>query len=84
MTALREGFIDTYGSQHPDADPVSSSTLNLEYYAPKRIDHVFFQRGEFTPVSSQILFNRAGADGIWASDHYGVQVILRRLSTDTD
>lgn len=77
LAALREGFIDTYGSQHPDADPVSSSTLNLEYFAPKRIDHVFYQRGEFGPVSSQIIFNQADADGTWASDHYGMLVVLR-------
>ena len=77
LTALRGGFIDTYGSQHPDVDPVSSSTLNLKYYAPKRIDHVFYQRGEFTPVSSQVIFNRAAADGTWASDHYGMLAILR-------
>ena len=77
LASLREGFIDAYGSQHPDADPVTSSTLNLKYYAPKRIDHVFYQRGEFTPVSSQIIFNHADADGTWASDHYGMLAILR-------
>ena len=76
LTSLRGGFIDTYGSQHPDADPVSSSTLNLKYFAPRRIDHVFYQRGEFSPVSSQIIFNQADADGIWASDHYGVLATL--------
>ena len=77
LTALREDFIDVYGSQHPDADPVSSSTLNLKYFAPKRIDHIFYQRGEFSPVSSQIIFNQADADGTWASDHYGMLAILR-------
>lgn len=76
LAALREGFIDTYGSQHPDVDPVSSSTLNLKYYAPKRIDHIFYQRGEFNPVSSQIVFNHADAEGTWASDHYGVLATL--------
>ncbi len=84
LTALREGYIDTYGSQHPDADLVSSSTLNLKYFAPKRIDHIFHQRGEFTPVSSQIIFNQADADGTWASDHYGLLAILRFQSPDKD
>ena len=84
LTSLRGGFIDTYGSQHPDADPVSSSTLNLKYFAPKRIDHVFYQRGEFTPVSSRIIFNQADADGIWASDHYGMLALLRFQSVDKD
>jgi beta-glucosidase len=77
LAALREGFIDTYGSQHPGADPVSSSTLNLKYFAPKRIDHVFCQRGGFSPVSSRIIFNQADANGTWASDHYGMLAVLR-------
>ena len=77
LAALREGYIDTYGSQHPDADAVSSTTLNLKYFAPKRIDHVFHQRGVFTPVSSRIIFNKADADGTWASDHYGMLALLR-------
>ena len=76
LAALREGFIDTYGSQHPDVDLVSSSTLNLKYFAPKRIDHIFYQRGEFTPVSSRIIFNQADENGTWASDHYGMLVNL--------
>ncbi|MEO6103753.1 MAG: endonuclease/exonuclease/phosphatase family protein [Pseudoxanthomonas sp.] len=76
LGALRAGFVDAYGSQHPDADPVNSSTLNLKYFAPKRIDHVFYQRSEFNPISSQIIFSHADADGIWASDHYGVLAVL--------
>ncbi|MEO8364987.1 MAG: endonuclease/exonuclease/phosphatase family protein [Pseudoxanthomonas sp.] len=77
LSTLREGFIDVYGSQHPDADPVSSSTLNLKYFTPKRIDHIFYQRGKFTPVSSQIVFNHADAEGTWASDHYGMLAVLQ-------
>ena len=84
LAALREGYIDTYGSQHPEADAVSSTTLNLKYFAPKRIDHVFYQRGEFTPVSSWIIFNRADANGTWASDHYGMLVNLRFQSAGKD
>ena len=84
LAALRESFIDIYGSQHPDADPVSSSTLNLKYFAPKRIDHIFYQRGEFTPVSSQIIFDHVDAEGTWASDHYGVLAVLRLHSRGKD
>lgn len=79
LAALREGFVDSYGSLHPDVDVVSSSTLNLKYFAPKRIDHIFFQRGRFNPVSSQIILNRVDADGIWPSDHFGMMTTLRRL-----
>ncbi len=77
LAALRKGFVDAYGSQHPDADLVSSSTLNLKYFAPKRIDHIFFQRDAFEPISSQVILDRADADGVWASDHFGVLAIFR-------
>ena len=77
LAALRSGFVDAYGLQHPQADRVSSSTLNLHYFAPKRIDHVFFQRKDFTPLASEIILNHADAQGVWASDHYGMHVSLQ-------
>ena len=77
LAALRERFVDTYGNQHPQADVTSRSTLNLKYFAPKRIDHVFFQRDAFIPVGATILFNQPDAQGIWASDHFGLLVELR-------
>ena len=77
LAGLREGFIDSYGMLHPRADALSSSTLNLKYFAPKRIDHVFFQREAFDPVASEIIFNHADAEGIWASDHYGMSATVR-------
>lgn len=77
LAVVRTDFVDAYGSQHPDADIVSSSTLNLKYFAPKRIDHIFFKRDAIQPVSSQIILNRADAHGVWASDHYGMLAILR-------
>lgn len=77
LAALREGFVDTYGNQHPQADTASSSTLNLKYFAPKRIDHVFFQRNAFVPVGATILFDHADAQGVWASDHFGMLAELR-------
>lgn len=76
LAALREAFVDSYGSLHPQADTVSSSTLNLKYFAPKRIDHVFFQRNAFTPIDATILFDRPDTQGVWASDHFGVLVEL--------
>lgn len=77
LAALREVFVDIYGDRHPHADVASSSTLNLKYFAPKRIDHVFFQRDAFTPVGATILFNQPDAQGIWASDHFGLLAELR-------
>lgn len=72
LAAPRERFVDIYGDLHSDADTVSSSTLNLKYFAPKRIDHIFFQRDAFAPVSATILFDRPDAQGVWASDHFGL------------
>ena len=77
LADLRAGFVDAYGFQHPQADPASSSTLNLHYFTPKRIDHVFFQREAFTPLASEIILNHADAQGIWPSDHYGMHVTLQ-------
>jgi beta-glucosidase len=78
LAALREGFVDTYGNRHPQADAASSSTLNPKYFvAPKRIDHVFFQRDAFVPVGAAILFDRPDAQGVWASDHFGMLAELR-------
>lgn len=81
LASLRRDFVDTYGSLHPVADTVSSSTLNLKYFAPRRIDHVFFQRNLFQPLVSEIVFDRPDAAGTWASDHFGLYAELR-LSGD--
>lgn len=81
---LRETFVDTFGVQHPQLQGLAASTLNPTYFKqPMRIDHVFFQRGAFQPLSSQIIFTRPDADGIWASDHHGLSVALRLLPETT-
>ena len=77
LALLRRNFADTYGSLHPEMDAISSSTLNLTYFAPRRIDHVFYQRNAFTPVASEILFTQPDAAGTWASDHFGLYAGLR-------
>lgn len=76
LAALTADFGDAYGSLHPDesADPKANSTLNLSYYAPKRIDHVFLQKDALVPETASIVLNRADGDGSWPSDHYGVHV----------
>ena len=79
LKALSENFADAYGALHPDeaADPKANSTLNLSYYPPKRIDHIFLQRNALSPESAMIILNRADNGGIWPSDHYGVHVRFR-------
>lgn len=79
LKALSENFADAYGALHPDeaADPKANSTLNLSYYPPKRIDHIFLQRNALVPESAAIILNRADDEGIWPSDHYGLHVRFR-------
>lgn len=81
LQALSAMFVDAYGTLHPgaDADPKVHSTLNLAYFTPKRIDHVFLQRDAFAPLEAGIILNRADAQGNWPSDHYGLHVRLRLL-----
>ena len=83
LAALREGFVDAYGTVHPQADVTSRSTLNLKYFAPRRIDHVFFQRDAFATVGATILFDQPDAQGVWASDHFGMLVELRLAVFET-
>ncbi len=75
LARLRKYFVDAYGSLH--ADTARSTTLNLEYFAPKRIDHVFIQRDAFAPVSAAIILDEPDARGVWASDHYGLRARVR-------
>ena len=77
LAHLRENFVDTYGSLHPDADADTSSTLNLHYFKPARIDHVFHQRDVFTPATAEIMLNHADPDGTWPSDHYALKAVMR-------
>ncbi|MEP6907609.1 MAG: glycoside hydrolase family 3 C-terminal domain-containing protein [Pseudoxanthomonas sp.] len=83
LAGLRDGFVDTYGSQHANVDTTDSSTLNLKYFAAKRIDHIFFQRDAFLPMASEIIFNHADAQGTWASDHFGMFVTLKPTARNT-
>lgn len=78
LAQLRQEFVDTFGTQHPQEQ--AASTLNPTYFKqPMRIDHVFYQRGKFEPLSSQIIFTQPDAEGVWASDHHGLSVQLRLL-----
>jgi beta-glucosidase len=77
LALLRKDFADAYGALHADADAAESSSLNQKYFAPKRIDHVFVQRDAFAPVSAAIILDKPDANGVWASDHYGVRARLR-------
>lgn len=78
---FRQRFDNAYGRLHPGIadDAREHSTLNLNQYAPLRIDHIWYEPAAFAAESAQILFSAPDADGVWASDHYGVHALLRML-----
>lgn len=79
MRKLDADYRSAFDAIHPDADPARTSTLNLQYFKPKRIDHIYAQRDAFAIEASRILLDQPDTDGSWASDHYGVHARLRLL-----
>lgn len=78
MTAMAADFDNAYDRLHPDAnaDPRANVTLNPHYFPndPRRIDHVYLQRGALQPLEARIVLNREGAPSVWPSDHFGLYV----------
>ena len=76
--AMDADFDNAYDRLHPDAnrDPRAHVTLNPHYFPddPRRIDHVYLQRGALRPLEARIVLNREGAPGVWPSDHFGLYV----------
>ena len=73
-------YADAYSSIHTDAAARARTTLNTELgHTARRIDHIFFERGRFEPISADIILDRRDASGVWASDHFGVVARLRIL-----
>lgn len=82
LAALSPRFSSAYRAAHPDqdVDAPAHTTLNPHMGHPaQRIDHVFFQTDAFRVDEARILFERADADGTWASDHFGLFVRLRPM-----
>ena len=78
MAAMAAEFDNAYDRLHPgaNADPRANATLNPHYFPddPRRIDHVYLQRGALQPLEARIVMNREGEPGVWPSDHFGVYV----------
>lgn len=74
-------FLDVFGSLHQNAGQDTVATLNPAMgHARRRIDHVFVSRNgrpTLVPLSSDIVFDRPAADGVWPSDHFGVVARFR-------
>lgn len=78
--AAMQGYIDTYGAVHPDADARAVTTLNPHYFdSGTRIDHVFAEAGRFEIRDARIVLATPGSDGTWPSDHFGILVALRPM-----
>ncbi|HEV2082664.1 MAG TPA: endonuclease/exonuclease/phosphatase family protein [Brevundimonas sp.] len=56
------------------------TTLNTnEGHQPRVIDHIFVQRDGFDVVSARVS-GTADVDGVWPSDHYAVEAVVRLKS----
>lgn len=78
MRLLDARFLDAYGALHTDPESRARTTLNPHVgHAPRRIDHIFFERGMFEPLHAEIILDQPDADGTWASDHFGVLARFR-------
>lgn len=74
MALIGAGFDNAYDALHGRAD--SRPTLNPHYFPddPRRIDHVYLQRGALKPLEARIVLDREGTPGVWPSDHFGLYV----------
>ena len=82
--ALRETHTDSYAAVRGHVDDADASHVTLVpglHDRPQRIDHVFAQAGALVPERANRILDRAGADGTWPSDHFGVWVRLRFVET---
>lgn len=84
MRLLEPAFADAYDTLHPDATTAERATMNPLFEPnPTQIDHVFVERAgnpALVPLACEVLFRQPDADGVWATDHFGV---LARLGFAT-
>ncbi len=76
LAPLFARFADVYGALHPGA---AVTTLNPAMgHAPRRIDHVLTDpRGPLRPAAARVFLAAPDPAGTWASDHFGLWVLLR-------
>src|SRR5690606_7678177 len=72
-------FLDAYAAMHPGMAPGerAHATLDLAKYPPRHIDQVLLQRGAFVPLQAEVILDQPDAQGVLASDHYGVMARFR-------
>lgn len=89
LAPLHARFVDAYAVVHADADAdadvaAQHLTLNPAFNPPARIDRIYGQAGAFGSPQAKRILDRQGADGTWASDHFGVWVRLPWLAAGSD
>jgi endonuclease/exonuclease/phosphatase family metal-dependent hydrolase len=79
LRLLEDAFVDAWAAVQTDTAALGRTTLNTALgHTPRRIDHIFIERGRLQPVAARILLNEPDDAGQWASDHFGVMALLRR------
>jgi endonuclease/exonuclease/phosphatase family metal-dependent hydrolase len=80
LRLLAPGFDDAFRAVHPSAMRAEAVTFNPRFGVdPGVIDHVLVAkstRAKLTPLAAEVLFKAPRADGVWASDHFGVMAKL--------
>ena len=78
MNLVTTRYLDAFRGVHPKASRAEAVTFNKRFGPdPGAIDHIFVDRRmprRLKPLASEVIFRAVGADGVWASDHYGVVV----------
>lgn len=79
LQPLLAPFLDAYAAMHPGIAPDdrAHATLDLAQYPPRHIDQVLLQRGAFVPLEATVILDQPDAEGVLASDHYGVLAKFR-------
>ncbi len=73
LAPLLRRLEDGQAALHPDRAGAPATTLNpAKGHAPRRIDYLFHAPGRLRPVASEIILDAPTAQGVWASDHFGV------------
>lgn len=78
MRPLDAAYADAFGTIHTDPAARARTTLNPQLgHTPRRIDHIYFERGRFVPLSADIILDERDEAGVWASDHFGMIARMR-------
>jgi beta-glucosidase len=78
MRLMHERFMDSVRALHLEQPGMLVSTLNpAKGHAPQRIDYIFAGAGSLQPVVARIVLATPAANGVWASDHFGMWTAWR-------